>query len=190
MDLPYPSILGHAKIFGDSIDNWQTNSLIVETVFITVQTLAWLSGARAVFFFLVPSLLGMAIYLYLSAKLGLPTGADILCPAVIMLCLGGAAWVIVWLCFGGDLVLVSEFWVSDLVRRCACTIAVCVIIGTLRAFHAASRRKLIGTPALVCMAYLFPLSVVSVWAALPWADDLMGYGRVGTAAPKIGRAQR
>ena len=80
------------KVFGDYVGNWTISLLMLETGFVVLQTLAWLRGARAVFFFVVPSLTGVFTLLYLAAKLGLPMGTNILCPVIIVLSFGICFW--------------------------------------------------------------------------------------------------
>jgi len=89
--LPFLTVLGYAAIFDSPFGYWRA-FLILETTFITWQTLAWLSGARAVFYFLLPSLAGVVTYHYLAARFDLPTGTNILCPAIIVLCCGISVW--------------------------------------------------------------------------------------------------
>ena len=90
--LPFLFIIGPAKVFSDLVGNWWISLLRLETGFIVLQTLAWLNGARAVFFFLVPSLMGVFTLLYLAAKFGLPVGVNVLCPAIIVLCCAISFW--------------------------------------------------------------------------------------------------
>jgi len=84
------------------------------------------------------------------------------------------AFGLVWLCFGGDLVRTLEFLTSNAVEWSACIVAAALILGTLWAFSVAARRKLIGTPALVYAACVFPLAVVSLWAATLWTGPNLG----------------
>lgn len=88
MALPFLSIFGYVKVFGGSFENWWTAFLILETAFVWLQTLAWLNGARAVFYFLVPSLTGAFTLLYLATSYLLSLETKIICPAIIVLCCG------------------------------------------------------------------------------------------------------
>ncbi len=90
--LPFLFIIGPAKVFSNFAENWWISLLKLETGFIVLQTLAWLNGARAVVFFLVPSLTGLFALLYLAAKLDLTMGANILGPVIIAVCLAIAYW--------------------------------------------------------------------------------------------------
>ncbi len=78
--------IGLGKVYGEYLWKWWIGLLWLETVFVAVQAMAWLRGAKAVFFFLVPSLTGVFMLLYLAAKFGLPMGTNILCPVIIVLC--------------------------------------------------------------------------------------------------------
>jgi hypothetical protein len=92
MALPFLTIFGYAKVFNISFENGWTIFLIIETGFIWLQTLAWLKGARAVFFFLIPSLTGVFMLLYLAARHLLTLDVHIVCPAIILLCCGISFW--------------------------------------------------------------------------------------------------
>lgn len=78
--------IGLGKVSGEYLWKWWIGFLWLETVFVAVQAMAWLRGAKAVFFFLAPSLTGVFTLLYLAAKFGLPMGTNILCPVIIVLC--------------------------------------------------------------------------------------------------------
>jgi hypothetical protein len=90
--LPCLIALAFAKAFGYRVDNWWTTLLILETGFIWLQTMAWLTGVRAVFFFLVPSTVGAFTIAYLAARYLVPLKANILCPIIIALCCGISVW--------------------------------------------------------------------------------------------------
>lgn len=82
------------------------------------------------------------------------------------------AWVVVWLCFGGDIVRTVEFLVSDTVRWSACIVAAALILGTLWLLSVVRRRELIDTGALVSMALVFPVVVVSLGVSLVWTGTI------------------
>jgi hypothetical protein len=92
MALPFLATFGYAKVFGSSFKNWWAVFLILETAFVWLQTLAWLNGARSVFFFLIPSLTGLFTLLYLAAGYLLTLDVNIVCPAIIALCCGISFW--------------------------------------------------------------------------------------------------
>lgn len=90
--IPFLTIFGYVKVFGGSFENGWTVLLILETGFIWVQTLAWMKGARAVFFFLIPSLTGGITLLYLSASYFPALEIGFVCAAIIVLCCGISYW--------------------------------------------------------------------------------------------------
>ncbi|MEE8306248.1 MAG: hypothetical protein V3R81_03225 [Gammaproteobacteria bacterium] len=92
MALPVLVAFGVAKAFGDSLEDPWTVFLIVVTGFVWLQTLAWIRGARSVFFFLIPSIVGMFMLLYVAARFLLPLDAYILCPVILVLCCGVSFW--------------------------------------------------------------------------------------------------
>ena len=90
--LPFLSIYGYTKVFGIPFESWWTSFLIVEAGFIWLQTLAWLKGARGVFFFVIPSLAAAFTLFFLTARYLLPLEAFIICPIIIILCFGISFW--------------------------------------------------------------------------------------------------
>ena len=84
------------------------------------------------------------------------------------------AWAIVWLFCEGNITRIIEFWASDTVGWVACFAAVGIIAGTLWKLFLVKRQKLIGTKALLSMALVFPVVVVSLWASLMWTEIIGG----------------
>lgn len=92
MALPCLVAFAAAKVFDDSLENWWITFLVLETIFVWIQTLGWLNGARAVFYFIIPTLAAACVLLYLAAKFDMDLEANILCPAIIAMCCGMCYW--------------------------------------------------------------------------------------------------
>lgn len=90
--LPFLSIFGYALVFAGLPVNGLTAFLVLVTIFVWVQTLAWLKGYKAVFIFLVPSLTGVFALLYLAASHLLRLEANMVCGVIMMLCCVISFW--------------------------------------------------------------------------------------------------
>lgn len=89
--LPSLMLFGFELLFLDSvIFKWKT-LLIIETVYISLQTLSWLGGP-ARFLCVVLSFTGAYALFKLADRFDLPMGADILYPTIIILCGAISFW--------------------------------------------------------------------------------------------------
>lgn len=84
-------------------------------------------------------------------------------------------WAMVWVYFGGDIARTLGFWTSDLVRWIGCFVTAGLIVVMLWIYYVASRRKLIGTNALVYVACAYPVAVASLYAFVLWIGMINGW---------------
>ena len=91
VSLPLLILLGFEKLFFDSINHGWSTFLILETVYIALQTLSWLGGP-ARFLCLALSLTFVYALLKFAAWFNLPVGANILCTIIILLCGAISFW--------------------------------------------------------------------------------------------------
>lgn len=84
-------VFGFVELFFEPISNRWTILLVLETVYIVLQTLSWLGGP-ARFLCIALSLAFVYTFLKVAAMFNLPIGINILCLIIILLCCGISLW--------------------------------------------------------------------------------------------------